>query len=417
MAAPVFIRGESATTRPVVTGCWEVSGSYVIIEHIEFSSCGSLVLLAPVDHAVLRHSEVHGTLRGGGVGVQSWNGGSASEVVLWDNAIHDNGDVRAAFDQDVHGIAVGPRVHALWVVDNELARNSGDGIQINAGSAALQSTTHHIYVGRNVAYANKQSGLWTKQAEDVIFSENVSYGHRPGNSSSGVCMGGQYAPERVWFLNNVMWDCDYGIQLASDSGLGTGQTVYIIGNIMRAIHDSTGQFNPQTAWQPCGISLPGGTTRYVVQNSLYDVDSGVCVPYDTGRLVLYDNLIEGIRADGFHLRFDSPALAGRTQARGNVFAPFYRMGAGLDVTTVGPQAVGPRGSNQVVGEVGWVAAAAGNFRLRRESAAVGNGMADGLELWTQFLKRYGLFTGRDLYGTMRVLRIPDSGAVEYEGRR
>src|SRR6185437_3582017 len=103
--------------------------------------------------------------------------------VVYDNSIHDNGDVHSTFDQDDHGIHIGPRVSNTWIVDNELARNSGDGIQINAASIADQPTTHHIYVARNIAHNNKQSGMWVKQATDVIFSENFCYGHRPGDSS------------------------------------------------------------------------------------------------------------------------------------------------------------------------------------------------------------------------------------------
>ena len=65
--------------------------------------------------------------------------------------------------------------------------------------------------GRNVAHHNKQTGFWTKQAEDVIFSENLSYSHRTSDSSTGACMGFQYAPERVWFINNHIHDCEVGI--------------------------------------------------------------------------------------------------------------------------------------------------------------------------------------------------------------
>ena len=79
----------------------------------------------------------------------------------------------------------------LWVVDNQLYRNSGDGIQINAGGPGVTGTTHHIYVGRNTAYGNKQTGFWVKHATDVIFSQNVCHSHRLGNSSNGQCMGFQ----------------------------------------------------------------------------------------------------------------------------------------------------------------------------------------------------------------------------------
>ena len=206
--APVFIRGVSAASRPLVRRFWEVKGTFLIIENIEFgpmpdrSSTGSMVIRLPASHVALRHSDVHGTPSGGGLGIVNWEvgygeiyrgSGVVEHVVIFDNTIHDNGDVNAKGDQDVHGISVTDHVNHLWVVDNQLYRNSGDGIQIVAPGRGQHATTHHIYVGRNVSHHNKQSGFWVKQATDVIFSQNVSYGHRPGNSSMGQCMGGQYA--------------------------------------------------------------------------------------------------------------------------------------------------------------------------------------------------------------------------------
>src|SRR5205823_7550529 len=135
-ASPVYIRGVSATARPIVRNQWQVRGSYVVLENLEFAprdteTTGDLVILAPSDHVALRSSNLHGNVNGGGLGIESWDGVSTLQhIVIWNNSIHDNGDVHATFDQDVHGIHVGPRVSSLWVVDNELARNSGDGIQI-----------------------------------------------------------------------------------------------------------------------------------------------------------------------------------------------------------------------------------------------------------------------------------------------
>jgi hypothetical protein len=409
-ARPVFIRGVGAT-RPHATGCWEVSGTYYVIENLEFSNCGSVVFLARTAYAALRHSEVDGTLAGGGVGVQSWNGDTLTNVVLWDNVIHDNGDVDASYDQDVHGISVGARVSYLWVVDNTLFRNSGDGIQINAGSAALQPTTHHIYVGRNLSYENKQSGFWVKQATDVIFSNNRSYGHRPGNSSLGACMGSQYATHRVWFINNAMWDCDYGIQIASDAGLGTGTLQFVIGNVITRIRDTDNNFQPGSAWQNCGISLPGGTNLYVMQNSIYDVDSGICVPNYHPGLYVYDNLIQKVRTDGHHLMFDSQEMASRMAAHSNLFAPVFRLGiAGRNYYDATLEAA-VQGGNNLVGDVGWVDASRGNYRLSTTSPARNIGLMSTTGIWDYYRTRYGVPLNVDFYGVTRGATT-DIGAAE-----
>jgi Right handed beta helix region len=413
--APVFIRGVSAADRPRITSCWEISGSYLVVENVEFAGCGGVVLLAPIDHAVLRHSDIHGSLQGGGVGVQSWNGGDATDVVIYDNLIHDNGDVHASYDQDAHGIAVGPHVSGLWVVDNKLYRNSGDGIQINAGSRALQATTNHIWVGRNVAFDNKQSGFWVKQAVDVIFSQNYSARHRPSNSSSGVCMGGQYAPEHVWFIDNQVWDCDYGIQIASDSDLGFGRYVFIVGNLIARIHDSIGQFNAQTAWQNCGISLPGGVTRFVLENTIYDVDSGVCAPNGSGVVYLYDNIIDQVSDAGYHLFFESTQLAARSiGASDNLFGPDYRLRVGTRTIRTGPGGSPWRGRNGVVADMGWVDPANGDMRLKHDSPAIDRGVMPQLQIWKYYQQRYGASIASDLYGTPRPIgSASDIGATEW----
>lgn len=406
---PVFIRGAGAQQRPRMSGCWEVSGSYFVIEYVQFEGCGGFVFVDPTHHAALRDSDLSGSPGGGGVGLQSWHGGTVSDVVVLRNRIHDMGDVSSTVDQDSHGIAVGARVSQAWILENFLYGNSGDGLQINAGNRMLQATTHHIYVGRNVATRNRQNGLWTKQATDVIFSENRVYDHHPSQFSLGVCMGGQYAPEHVWFINNLVWNCDYGIQLASDSDQGDGRLQFIIGNVIAAIHDSDGDFNSRSAWQNCGISLPGGTYRFVTQNSMYDVDSGICVPGNAGVALLYDNLIERVRADGHHIFMDSTLLAQRSvRSSGNFFAPEYRVSIG-GRSNVYRNGGGP---NSVVPSVGYVDPNAGDLRLSAGSPAIGAGHMRGLGLWEYFEQRYRAPLSRDVMGNDR-RNASDSGAFAF----
>ena len=230
-AQPVYIRGVSPSARPTITRSWEVNGSYLVMENLKFAFVdaghGNLVLLAPITKVALRASEVSGNLNGGGVAVVTWSSSSVSDVVIYDNLIHDNGDVNATFDQDVHGIMVSDRVSNLWIVDNEISRSSGDGIQINGDA----TTTHHIYIGRNVSHENKQSGMWAKTASDVIFTENRVYGHRPSDSSSGQGMGFQYDPRRVWFLFNECYDNTIGINSGSSDSGGRAD-IYFIGNVL-----------------------------------------------------------------------------------------------------------------------------------------------------------------------------------------
>jgi hypothetical protein len=316
VTAPVYIRGASPTAKPLIRRGWEVKGNYIILENLEFgpngqSNTGSLVFLSPINHAALRHSHVHGNLNEGGVAVESWDGALNQNVVIWDNIIHDNGDVNATFDQEQMGIHVGVRVSNLWVVDNQLYRNSGDGIQINAGSPADINTTHHIYVGRNIAYSNKQTGFWVKHATDVIFSQNICHSHRLGNSSSGQCMGFQCAQLHLVSVQQHLRQRLPGIAAQSDHD-GVGTESFFIGNVIYSIHPSSGNNDPGNPWAGAAIMLAGSRNRRVIHNTMYDVNAGVNVPAVGGTLEVRDNIISRVNKD--HLFIEDT-----TRAAGVVF--------------------------------------------------------------------------------------------------
>jgi hypothetical protein len=418
-AAPVFIRGASAAAMPIVRAPWELSGAYVILENLEFapfssSRTGEIVMLAPLHHAALRHSNLHGNLASGGVGVVSWSSASVNNVVLYNNSIHDNGDVRATYDQDVHGIVVGARVSYLWVVDNRMYRNSGDGIQINAGSIAMQPTTHHIYVGRNIGYNNKQTGFWAKQAVDVIFSQNLCFGHRPSNSSMGQCMGYQYATERVWFLYNHITDSEFGIAVASNNGLGVGVDAAFVGNIIHNIHHSGTSYNPATAWSSAAIMLAGGQYARVVNNTIYNVDAGINVPFALSSLEVADNIIGQVTVSASnHVFVEDAGLASRLSLHHNLFegTPRTKLAGAQKVLTAAQLAA----SWSLAGSPSFINAAAADYRLQSTSLAINRGEASN-PVYASFQQRYGLSIAGDPYGTARPTGTAiDMGGFEFAG--
>jgi hypothetical protein len=409
--APVYIRGASASAKPLIRRGWEVKGNYVILENLEFgpngqSNAGFLVFLSPLNHAALRHSHLHGNLNDGGMGMDSWDGALAQNIVVWDNNIHDNGDVNATFDQDVMAVHVGVRVSNVWVVDNQLYRNSGDGIQINAGGPGVAGTTHHIYVGRNTAYSNKQTGFWVKHATDVIFSQNVCHSHRLGNSSNGQCMGFQYAPSYVWFLFNNISDSDYGIAAQSDDD-GIGTESFFIGNVIYNIHPSSGNNDPGNAWAGAGIMLAGSTNRRVIHNTMFDVNAGVNVPASGGTLEVRDNIISGVGKD--HLFVQNPTLAAGTVFNHNILAGDARVRLGgpqQHLTTAQLTAMQSFGVDPL-----FVNQAGADFHLQAGSKAMDTG--DLPSAYTIFQQRYGLSIAKDADG--RALPsgpAPDMGAFE-----
>jgi len=284
---PAFIYGATGAT---VTGSWEIVGSYCIIESLKFSGQG-WTFLAPGDHLVLRDSEVVGTSNSGGFAVQSWDSATLRDVVMLRNNIHHNGNVNATYDQDVHGTGFyrssgsSGSIHHVWILDSEYSYCSGDGIQINANNDS--SKVHHIYIGRVTSHHNKQGGIWSKRASDVVLSQNTVYAHRAGNSSLGHCVGYQYGPERIWFLFNHLYDCERGIMSASDLGGADGTEAYAIGNL---IHDIVADRNGGSAYTNSGIMISGSQRWTIANNTFWNVPVGVASPNNGGEIRVEGNI-------------------------------------------------------------------------------------------------------------------------------
>jgi Right handed beta helix region len=297
---PVYIRGSSPSTRPTITRSWQLKKcSYLVLENLKFAFVdagrGLVVFGASTTHSVLRASEVSGNLDGGGAAVAA-----SDNVVIYNNVIHDNGDVADMGDQDIHGIAVGGGTNTLWIVDNDISRSSGDGIQING----TLTNTHHIYVGRNVSHHNKQTGLWTKTASDVVFSENIVRGHRPSSSGDGAGMGAQYDPQRVWFLFNEAFDNSVGISTAS--GLKSGRSdFYFMGNV---IHDNL----------KVGLQLNDWVNReYVIGNTFYNNPIGLGNGYYRVGVEISDNIFSNSATA--HISFREYRSGAASKVRNNLF--------------------------------------------------------------------------------------------------
>ncbi len=390
-AEPAFIRGAAGA---MVTGSWLISGSYCIIEKLKFSGPGASIL-APADHIAVRDVEVVGTAAGGGFWVQTWSAANTTDIVILRALVHDNGNWRATFDQDAHGIGIYRASDAtgtianVWVLDSEFFHNSGDGVQINGNQDDGVRKLHHVYLGRNVAHENKQTGFWTKQASDVIMSENVAYAHRPSDSSPGVGLGGQYGPERVWFLYNRVYDSDIGIRMASDWGDDDGRTHYYVGNTIFRIHSTTG-FNPNTGWSEACFSLIGGSNRFVVGNTCHDADSGIRTP--SGGLTVAQNIFSSIRAAGAHVYQEG---SGSMSLRRNL-------------TDVGAHYEGtPACTGCVSGSPRYANPEAGDFTPSAGSAAIDAGGTEE-SVYATFQTTYGL----DIRRGRPVGAAWDIGAVE-----
>ncbi len=423
-AQPVFIRGARPSAKPVVRDRFIVYGSYFVLENIFF---GRLTISYPTSHAVLRNSEVSSNATGGQVGYGLGIGGvsaadSVNNVLICNNYIHHNGvwDSNAG-DSDFEGIVAGAFTSHVWVVDNELAYNEGTGYSISAGRLADEASTHHMYIGRNISHHNKEGGFGLKQGQDVIYSQNTSYGHPESNSSDGSGMGHQYAPERVWYLFNHIYDCPNGITVASNSGLGSGKDTYVIGNLIHNIHSPT-NFQAGSAWSyGTGIMMAGSENRYVVNNTIYDVDNGITSPASSGRLAIANNIVANVtNPRGSHVFVEHGAVASASTIHHNLFQGTARLKWGSaatahDVSSF--QAAFPaKGLNTLDADPLFVSPLSRNFHLGTSSPAIDAGLAD--SVYQTFYERYGFDIQKDIDGTARPVggRF-DLGALEHVGKK
>lgn len=265
-----------------------LGGSYLVIDNVEFTLkagvSGSTVGIGG-DHVALRNSKVTGTLSAGGLATDGTN------IVVINNQIVDNGDASASSDQDRHGIKVVS--NNTWIVGNELARNSGDGIQV--GDIGTRGSVYSVYIGGNTAHHNKQTGIWVKDARDVIISSNESYGHVPSGSSDGEGLGGQYDAQYVWMLFNKSHDNYAGIGFKSANN-GGGSDLYIIGN---HIYDNLDPgFRSDDAWESSAIASWNSADITIVNNTLDGNSGGINLNGNTGAAYIYNNSIKSVLASG-----------------------------------------------------------------------------------------------------------------------
>lgn len=379
--APVFVTAVDPTTPPAIQGGVGLSGSYLVVEYLDIvGATAGVGIDTPSDHIAVRHSEIHDG-EGGGSGLYTgrWDPEDdpavAQHIVFWDNFVHDNGDTSADFDEDHHGISLGHHVEHVWILDNEMARNSGDGLQINAKKAYLAETLHHVWVGRNHSHENKQTGLWTKQATDVVFSQNVAWGHRPSNSSEGACMGFQYGPERVWFIFNVMYDCESGVHSSTNVGdeddvAGSGQDVYILGNLILAIHKGDGSGPTTDPWQGgAGIGFTDqDATKHVAFNTIVDTDVAFTYARGTGGVEIVNNAF--VASQGMAINVETPEAAAASSVDHTLFDMGAQIGwGGVDSDVAAQCTTCPQGDPL------FVDAMMGDLHLQAGSPAIDAGAA------------------------------------------
>jgi len=331
---PCWLRGGSETNKTTIRSRIEITNSsYFIMENLDFDgdydpgnpdNNGHLkkdwknealkILGDNTHHIAFRNSIIQNrefSSPAAGINILPFHGGKIHDVVIYNNIFRELGDWLASKDTDFHGI--NPTLWGrnntteefnIWILNNEFYHLSGNGVQVNAGNFKdSYKYLHHIYIGKNTAYANRQSGFWSKQASHVIISENIAYDHRSHGSQPGDGIGYQYGPDNLWIIFNTIYDSNNGIR-QSDTGVDNPmRSSYIIGNLIYDIHpEASVDYNPISGFRyGQAVNLwHGNMKRYIVDNTFYNTNGGINVNY-AGDDFISGNIISGRHPQDTHI--------------------------------------------------------------------------------------------------------------------
>jgi hypothetical protein len=394
--SPIWIMGYNTSSKPTLSADWGFSGSYIIADSLAWNYNSRDGVEIGGNHIMIRNSSLANPFddsNGSGFGT------SGSYTLLYNDVVSQMGNWQYAGSGDIdrHGVKVEEGTEDLWIVDSQFYHIHGDGIQIGDQNNTADQIKR-IYIGRNIAYENYQSGFWTKNATDVIFSQNVIHTMlQSSDNNVGPGLGGQYDPKYVWFISNTIRDSLAGIHIVGSSS-GGGGPWYVIGNLMYNIEFPGGACNNYDMGA-IGYRNEGGLTA--IYNTVYNADMFVAIPDGAG---------------------------GTLRITNNIFSVKDNSSNNCTALDVNPTKVD---DYNLVSDASWVnethekseAAAStfttpgSNFALKSSSLAVGNANPTEEAAFAVFQSRYGIDIRKDIVGTTRPQTTKwDIGAYEFSGQ-
>lgn len=394
-AEPIFFVG---TGDPVIRGReLTFAGRYTIIDGFVFD--GVPLLMPPAtSHLSLRRSIV-----------RNWSpsGHSAaivpmgSDIVIVGNEIHNNGDPTIDREIDIHGIKSPAGAERIWILNNHIHHNGGDGIQMG-NSSSLEPWPRFIYIARNLIHEDRENAIDIKKARDVIISSNLVSGYEARSSSAGEAIVTHDGAERVWVVNNGIGNSRMGI-------VCTGANGYVVfGNVINNIahHPNDGQYNPDNLFRAAAILTYNTSSSAHVNNTILNADAGISYAGGTAPTVISNNLIGNLREPSHHIAIGNSTAARASIVRANLIVGDARVRLGGGVTgcperevcsvTTSPGLIDPPR----------------NTRLQKSSPAIDAGVET--ELSSAFQNLYGTSLTSDLWGfPRRNGKAIDIGAAEF----
>lgn len=411
---PIFYRGLDPLNKPLLKQKLAVEGTakYIIFENIALDrdnlssgvniTAGSFICMRNCDFAEGQQAVIITN--------------NISNIVQLNNYVHDCGNMDGTTDTDENGYSVSSGV-GTWLLDNLVTRVAGSGMVTNTGYGNPNSAVQNVYMGRNVVYRSRQSGMWTKQATHCVFSQNLVFSIVGTSWAQSMGFGYQYGPEDVWFIFNRAFNCEYGIGTGSNSSTNPGQNQYIIGNIFHRIRPWNGNVGGNGSWDSSAIMLAGGVKRYIANNTIYDCSAGINCP-DSGStksFTIVNNIIANMTGSGNHVWVQDESGGTTWSVNNNVFGQpnvpvkIKFQNTAYSVAQLQSQ-FGSNAKNNKETDPMLVNPAYSNFRLSSGSQAINNGT--GLTILQEYLNIYGTSIDVDFLGNQRVGGI-DIGALEY----
>lgn len=398
-ASPIFYRGvgKPRIVSTVDHRNFAVYGSYVILDGFEFVN---LQVAMVGHHTSIRNSEVRGmTPAPGGSAVYT---GNTTDVVIFGNYIHHNGNNNYPVENDIHGVLVGPAAARVWVVDNEMYANGGSSIQINS-NADLANLAKLVYIARNRMHEEGETGIAIKSAEDVIISQNEVWGFRPtdyphsGSDGTAILIDDQNAwnalNNRMWILFNHVHDSTVGIR--------TQSYAYIIGNVVRNVQNAA-----FLTW--------GSHDLLIEHNTAYNVGRGLerFGGLAGNRVVFVNNIVNTRTWDDVKLTGNAVSTSGLANSLFQSPAIINWGGTVFNLSSFS-SAYGCAGCRE--GSPRFTNPAGLDFRLGSGSPAIGS--ASPSSIYSVYQQLYGVSISFDLAGRARPGADGkwDMGAFESDG--
>jgi parallel beta-helix repeat protein len=392
---------------------FEFSGSYFVIDNLDVVhgrfSCG------PSTNAIIKNCNIDGA-------GTDWQGGlglGGTNLISYNNNIHHHQG------NDKHGIGVGEESSNIWILNNYLHHNGGDGVQFCHGCSA--HPPHHIYIGFNDSYSNRENAFDFKYGRYVVLSQNICRKHVPsypdvefcfddgslctintsGSDGAAIVVGSDGDTEDIWVINNKVYDNTNGIRVEAAAN------AVIIGNL---IYNNFGNGIEIEKYRPYPITI--------AYNTIYGANIGLKGPWQAGHLVTHiNNNIFAVCSDHWikYLQNESATLA-------NIDNNLFHNSSGNGTISISPSLnvvhfVGSTidsqtsGIGNVVGNPQFINIGTDNYNVGSTSSAINVGSSQLSVYNSEFQAIFGSSVSI-LYDFIKTVRPQgsawDIGAYEYD---